>query len=59
MHRLDLVVEKEIIVELKAVRELSDINFAQLQSYLKATSMKVRLLLNFLKPTLEVRRVVN
>jgi len=59
MHRLDLVVEEEIIVELKAVKELADINFAQLRSYLKATGMKVGLLLNFSKPTLEVRRVVN
>jgi GxxExxY protein len=58
-HRLDLVVEEEIIVELKAVKELSDIHFAQLRSYLKATGMKVGLLLNFSKPTLEVRRVVN
>jgi GxxExxY protein len=59
VHRLDLVVEEEIIVELKAVKELADIHFAQLRSYLKATGMKVGLLLNFSKPTLEVRRVVN
>jgi GxxExxY protein len=59
VHRLDLVVEEEIIVELKAVKELADIHFAQLRSYLKATGIKVGLLLNFSKPTLEVRRVVN
>ncbi|NVL90690.1 MAG: GxxExxY protein [Desulfobacterales bacterium] len=59
MHRLDLLVENKIIVELKAVKELSDVHFAQLRSYLKATGMKVGLLLNFSKPTLEVRRVVN
>ncbi len=58
-HRLDLIVENEIIVELKAVKELIDIHFAQLRSYLKATSLKVGLLLNFSKPTLEVKRVVN
>jgi len=58
-HRLDLLVENKIIVELKAVKELSDIHFAQLRSYLKATGLKVGLLLNFSKPTLEVRRVVN
>ncbi|MBN2122760.1 MAG: GxxExxY protein [Deltaproteobacteria bacterium] len=58
-HRLDLVVEKEIILELKAVKELMDIHFAQLRSYLKATGIKVGLLLNFSKPTLEIRRVVN
>jgi len=53
-HRLDLIVENEIIVELKAVKELIDIHFAQLRSYLKATSLKIGLLLNFSKPTLEV-----
>ncbi len=59
IHRLDLLVEKEIIVELKAVKELADIHFAQLRSYLKATDLKVGLLLNFSKPTLEVKRIVN
>ena len=59
LHRLDLLVKNEVIVELKAVKELADIHFAQLRSYLKATGMKVGLLLNFSKPTLEVRRVVN
>ena len=59
IHRLDLLVENEIIVELKAVKELADIHFAQLRSYLKATGLKVGLLLNFSKPTLEVKRIVN
>jgi GxxExxY protein len=58
-HRLDLVVENRIIVELKAVKELTEIHFAQLLSYLKATGLKVGLLLNFAKPKLEIRRVVN
>ncbi|MGD9037760.1 MAG: GxxExxY protein [Syntrophobacterales bacterium] len=59
LHRLDLLVQNEVIVELKAVKELADIHFAQLRSYLKATGIKVGLLLNFSKPTLEVKRVVN
>jgi len=58
-HRLDLVVENVIIVELKAVKGFADIHFAQLRSYLKATGLKVGLLLNFGKPTLEIKRVVN
>jgi GxxExxY protein len=58
-HKLDLLVENTIIVELKAVKELSDIHFAQLRSYLKAANLKVGLLLNFSKPTLEVKRVVS
>ena len=58
-HRLDLVIGEKIIVELKAVKELADAHFAQLISYLKATDIKVGLLLNFAKPTLEIKRVVN
>ena len=58
-HRLDLLVEKKIIVELKAVKEFSDIHFAQLRSYLRATGLKIGLLLNFAKPTVEIKRIVN
>jgi GxxExxY protein len=58
-HRLDMLVENQVIVELKATREFSDIHFAQLRSYLKATRLKVGLLLNFAKPTLEIKRIVN
>ena len=59
VHRLDMLVENQVIVELKAVKELTDVHFAQLRSYLKATGLKVGLLLNFAKPKLEIRRVVN
>jgi GxxExxY protein len=58
-HRLDLLVENQVIVELKAVKEFTDVHYAQLRSYLKATGLKVGLLLNFAKPTLEIKRVVN
>jgi GxxExxY protein len=59
VHRLDLLVENELIVELKTVSELSDVYFAQVRSYLKAAELRTGLLLNFAKPTLEIRRVVN
>ena len=59
VHRLDMLVENQVILELKAVKELTDVHFAQLRSYLKATGLKVGLLLNFSKPKLEIRRVVN
>ena len=58
-HRLDLLVENAVVVELKAVQELADIHYAQVRSYLKATGLKVGLLLNFGKPTLEIKRIVN
>jgi len=59
VHRLDLLVEGQIIVEMKAAKELTDVHLAQLRSYLKATGLRVGLLLNFAKPKLEIRRVVN
>jgi GxxExxY protein len=58
VHRLDLVVQGEIIVELKAAKALEDIHFAQVKSYLKATGLHVGLLMNFNAPTLVVKRVV-
>lgn len=58
VHRLDLVVEGELVVELKAVKALEDIHFAQVKSYLKATGLHVGLLLNFNASTLVVKRVV-
>jgi GxxExxY protein len=58
LHRLDLVVGDEIIVELKAVKGLEDIHYAQVKSYLKATGLHVGLLLNFNSPALAVKRIV-
>lgn len=58
IHRLDLVVGAEIVVELKAVKALEDIHYAQVKSYLKATGLRVGLLSNFNAPTLVIKRVV-
>ncbi|MBN2216475.1 MAG: GxxExxY protein [Pirellulales bacterium] len=58
IHRLDLLVANQIIVELKAVKALEDVHFAQVRSYLKATGLHVGLLLNFNSPTLVVKRIV-
>ena len=46
-YRLDLVVEKLVIVELKAVERLTQVHEAQLLSYLKLSSLPVGLLMNF------------
>ena len=45
-QRIDLLVEKEVIVELKSVRHLSEIATAQTLSYLKATGKRA-LIINF------------
>jgi GxxExxY protein len=58
LHRLDLLVEGEIVVEIKAVKALEDVHFAQLKSYLKATQLHTGLLLNFNAPILVVKRVM-
>jgi len=46
-YRLDLVVEDELIVELKTVEKLLPIHEAQLLTHLKLSGMKTGLLLNF------------
>lgn len=58
VHRLDLLVEHEIVVELKAVKSLEDVHFAQVRSYLKATGLHVGLLVNFNATTLIIKRIV-
>ena len=58
IHKLDLVINKEIIIELKTVKEFNENHIAQVISYLKATGLKVGLLLNFAKATLGIKRVV-
>lgn len=46
-QRLDVLVEKEVIVELKSVRHVPEIATAQVLSYLKATGLKRALIINF------------
>lgn len=53
----DLVINESVLVELKAVTALTDIHKAQCLNYLKATGLKVCLLINFGKPRVEVKRL--
>jgi len=55
----DIVVEDKVIVEMKAVKVIDSIHFAQCQNYLKATGMKLGLIINFGEEKVKVRRVVN
>jgi GxxExxY protein len=57
-HRLDLIVDGQIVVELKAVSALSGAHLAQVRSYLRAVRLRIGLLLNFADAVLRVRRVV-
>ena len=54
----DLVVENKIIIELKTADNLENIHFAQVKNYLKATSYRLGLLINFGKITLEFKRII-
>ena len=51
-QRLDILVNGEVVVELKAVASLPDVASAQVLSYLKATDLKRALLINFGASTL-------
>ena len=53
----DIVIEGRLLVELKALSDITKQHEAQVMNYLKATSIKVGLLLNFGTPKLGVRRI--
>jgi GxxExxY protein len=57
IHKIDLLIEGDIVVELKTVEGLSKKYYAQVRSYLKALQKEVGLLVNFSDFTLDVRRV--
>lgn len=46
-YRVDLLIERKLIIELKSVETLNDIHFAQLLTYLKLSNCKLGLLINF------------
>ena len=54
----DLVVDDKIVVELKAISKISDIERAQLLNYLKVTGLKVGLIINFGQTSLKRERMV-
>ncbi len=58
---LDLLVEDKIVIELKSVKELSDVHLAQIQTYLKLGDFKLGLLINFNVLLLKngIKRVIN
>ena len=55
--RVDFVCYDEIIVELKAVTDFTEEHFAQVYNYLKASGMKLGLLINFGKKSLVHKRI--
>ena len=59
-YRIDLFVENQVIIELKAVDELNDVHLAQILTYLKLSKCKLGLLINFNVKHLKdgIRRVI-
>ena|SRR5688572_1651478 len=60
-YRVDLLVERSVLVEIKAVSKLLPIHEAQLLSYLKLGGFRAGLLINFHVPRLKegIKRMVN
>ncbi len=58
VHRLDLVVDDKVVVELKTVERFCMHHKAQLTSYLKASGYKLGILVNFSKSKVEYQRVL-
>jgi len=59
--RLDILVNDQIVIEIKSVEKLADVHFKQLLTYLKLTEKKLGLLINFNESSLKdsIKRVVN
>lgn len=60
-YRLDLVVENQVVIELKSVKRLKDIHLAQMITYLKLGGFSTGLLINYnvLKLVDGIKRVKN
>ena len=58
-YTADLLVQGQVLLELKAVQALDNVHLAQCLNYLKATGLSLCLLLNFGTPRVEVKRVTN
>jgi len=60
-YRIDLLVERKVVIETKSVEALADIHTAQILTYLKLSNCKIGLLINFNVPILKdgIRRCIN
>jgi GxxExxY protein len=60
-YRMDLLVEKKVVIEIKAVEALNDVHLAQVLTYLKLSECKLGYLINFNVKRVKdgIRRVVN
>ncbi len=55
----DILIEDKIILELKTLNEITDVHLAQALNYLKATGLRLAIIINFAKKRLEYERIIN
>jgi GxxExxY protein len=55
----DFICYDQILLEIKAVEKLTNDHYAQVLNYLKATDMKLGLLINFGSSKIEIKRMIN
>jgi len=58
-RRVDFLIEKKIIVEIKALSEITDAHLAQALNYLEVMNLEIGLLINFGSKSLEIKRLIN
>jgi len=58
-RRVDFLVEDKIAVEIKAIKALEDVHFAQAINYLEAYNLEIGLLINFGAKSLDFKRLEN
>jgi GxxExxY protein len=60
-YRIDILVERKVVIEIKSVESLNDVHFAQTLTYMKLGSFKLGLLINFNVSLLKdgIRRIAN
>jgi GxxExxY protein len=58
-HRLDLLVESNVVVELKAATGINAVHMAQILSYMRALNIETGLVINFSEDSLRWKRVIN
>ena len=57
IHRVDIIVAKKVVIELKAVKQIQNIHLYICSSYLKACDLHVGLVINFAEFKTQVRRI--
>lgn len=58
-RRIDFLIEKKVLIKIKAISELTDTHLAQALNYLEVLNLEIGLLINFGAKNLEIKRVIN